>query len=67
MAERVSVRQGPGQSQAGVPCSRGKPEVPESALPGADGGLLSLSPLDVAQQEGLGEQNSLRRGHKVKS
>lgn len=27
------------------------------------GGLLALSPLDVAQQEGLGDQNSLSCGH----
>lgn len=29
----------------------------------AGGGLLALSPLDVAQQEGLGDQNSVRCGH----
>lgn len=41
-----------------------KPEVPESAFPGVGAGLLPLSPLDVAQQEGLGDQNSLRCGHR---
>lgn len=38
--------------------------LPGEALPGPSAGLLPLSPLRVAQQEGLGGQNSLRCGHR---